>query len=133
MPRPPLLLAHLRSLSDGSKCNGRHGENAQQGTFADDLADVIEKHSGGQDVALIGFSMGGGEIARYLSRHGDKGVSRVALVSSVVPYMLQTDDNPNGVPQETFNEIQIVPKPAIEANWRLSSMCVVADIQNNIP
>lgn len=74
-------------------------------TFADDLADVIEQTADGQAVALIGFSMGGGEIARYLSRHGDKGVSRVALVSSVVPYMLETDDNPNGVPQETFDEM----------------------------
>ena len=74
-------------------------------TFADDLSDVIKAHAGGQDVALIGFSMGGGEIARYLSRHGGKGVSRVALVSSVVPYMLKTGDNPNGVPQEAFEEM----------------------------
>ena len=74
-------------------------------TFADDLSDVIKAHAGGQDVALIGFSMGGGEIARYLSRHGGKGVSRVALVSSVVPYMLKTGDNPNGVPQEAFDEM----------------------------
>lgn len=74
-------------------------------TFADDLADVINAHADGQEVALIGFSMGGGEIARYLSRHGSKGVSRAALVSSVVPYMLQTDNNPNGVPQETFDEM----------------------------
>jgi non-heme chloroperoxidase len=74
-------------------------------TFADDLADVIQAHAGGQLVSLIGFSMGGGEIARYLSRHGSKSVSRVVLVSSVVPYMLQTDNNPNGVPQETFNEM----------------------------
>jgi non-heme chloroperoxidase len=72
-------------------------------TFADDLADVIQAHAGGQLVSLIGFSMGGGEIARYLSRHGSKSVSRV--VSSVGPYMLQTDNNPNGVPQETFNEM----------------------------
>jgi non-heme chloroperoxidase len=74
-------------------------------TFADDLADVIAAHADGEEVALIGFSMGGGEIARYLSRHGSDLVSRVVLVSSVVPYMLQTDDNPNGVPQETFNEM----------------------------
>lgn len=74
-------------------------------TFADDLADVIKQHAGGQDAALVGFSMGGGEIARYLSRHGGKGVSRVALVSSVVPYMLKTHDNPEGVPQETFDEM----------------------------
>ncbi|WP_423142689.1 alpha/beta fold hydrolase [Parablastomonas sp. CN1-191] len=74
-------------------------------TFADDLSAVLEYCAGGQDAALVGFSMGGGEIARYLSRHGGKGVSKVALVSSVVPYMLKTDDNPDGVPQATFDEM----------------------------
>ena len=74
-------------------------------TFADDLAAVMERHCGGQDAALIGFSMGGGEIARYLSRHGGKGVSQVALISAVVPYMLKTENNPDGVPQETFDEM----------------------------
>ena len=74
-------------------------------TYADDLADVLEQCAGGKDAALIGFSMGGGEIARYLSRHQGKGVSKVALVSSVVPYMLQTEDNPNGVPQATFDQM----------------------------
>jgi len=53
----------------------------------------------------VGFSMGGGEIARYMSRHGGRGVSQAVLVSSVVPYMLKTDDNPNGVPQSTFDQI----------------------------
>ncbi len=74
-------------------------------TFADDLADVMAATGATQDVALVGFSMGGGEVARYLSRHGGKGVSRVALISSVVPYMPQTDDNPDGVPQATFDEM----------------------------
>jgi len=74
-------------------------------TFADDLAVVLDEHANGQSAALVGFSMGGGEIARYLSRHAGRGVSRVALVSSVVPYMLQTDDNPDGVPQSTFDQI----------------------------
>jgi non-heme chloroperoxidase len=74
-------------------------------TFADDLAAVIEQLGGGQPAALVGFSMGGGEIARFLSRHGGSGVTRVALVSSVVPYMLQTHDNPDGVPQSTFAEM----------------------------
>ena len=74
-------------------------------TFADDLASVIEQTTTGEDVALVGFSMGGGEIARYLSRHGSQGISRVALVSSVVPYMLQADDNPNGVSQATFDQM----------------------------
>ena len=74
-------------------------------TFADDLAAVMEATGATENVTLVGFSMGGGEIARYLSRHGGKGVARVALVSSVVPYMLQTDDNPNGVPQATFDQM----------------------------
>ncbi|WP_121119284.1 alpha/beta fold hydrolase [Croceibacterium ferulae] len=74
-------------------------------TFADDLADVMEATGATQDVALVGFSMGGGEIARYMSRHGGKGVTQAVLVSSVVPYMLQTPDNPDGVPQATFAEM----------------------------
>lgn len=74
-------------------------------TFANDLADVMTAMDARQDVTLVGFSMGGGEVARYLSNHGIAGVSRVALVSSVVPYMLKTDDNPEGVPQATFDEM----------------------------
>lgn len=72
-------------------------------TFADDLAGLMAELDLTSDVGLVGFSMGGGEIARYLSRHRGKGVSRVALVSSVVPFLKQTDDNPDGVPQSTFD------------------------------
>lgn len=74
-------------------------------TFADDLADLIAELGLGENIGLAGFSMGGGEIARYMSRHGGKGVTAAALISSVVPYMLKTDDNPNGVPQSTFDEM----------------------------
>ena len=74
-------------------------------TFADDLAAVIDSQAGGEPVALVGFSMGGGEVARYLSRHGAKNVARVVLVSSVVPYLLKTDDNPEGVPQEGLDKM----------------------------
>lgn len=73
-------------------------------TLADDLADVIAE-TGAEDVAIIGFSMGGGEVARYMSRHGGAKVRKAGLVSSVVPYMLKTADNPDGVPQETFDEM----------------------------
>jgi len=73
-------------------------------TLAVDLADVIEA-TGAQDAALFGFSMGGGEVARYMSRHGGKGVSKAALIASVVPYMAQTPDNPDGVPQSVFDEM----------------------------
>lgn len=74
-------------------------------TFADDLADVMKHFNVTQDAALVGFSMGGGEIARYMSRHSGSGVAKAVLVSSVVPYMLKTDDNPDGVPQATFDEM----------------------------
>lgn len=74
-------------------------------TFADDLADVMDATEADENVALVGFSMGGGEIARYMSRHGGEGVTQAVLVSSVVPYMLQTDDNPHGVPEATFQQM----------------------------
>ncbi len=73
-------------------------------TLADDLAAVIEQ-TGAQNAVLVGFSMGGGEIARYMSRHSGKGVSKVALVSSVVPYMLRTEDNPRGTAMSVFEEM----------------------------
>lgn len=74
-------------------------------TFADDLADVLESQGVSDNIALVGFSMGGGEVARYLSRYRGRGVSRVALISSIVPYMLQTEDNPEGVPQTQLDAI----------------------------
>ena len=73
--------------------------------FADDLAAVIDGLSLDR-AALVGFSMGGGEIARYLSRHGAAKVSRVALVASVVPYLLKTADTPDGVPGEQLDEFK---------------------------
>lgn len=74
-------------------------------SLSDDLSDVMAETGVSDDAALIGFSMGGGEVARYMSRHGGKGVSRVGFIGSVVPYMLQTDDNPDGVPQDQLQEI----------------------------
>lgn len=72
-------------------------------TLADDLAAVIEQ-SGASDAILVGFSMGGGEVARYMSRHAGKWVSRAALVSSILPFRLQTADNPLGTPQAAFDQ-----------------------------
>ncbi len=74
-------------------------------TFADDLAAVMEA-TGAADAALVGFSMGGGEVARYMSRHGGKGVVQAGLVSSVVPYVLQDDSNPQGVPGVQLDQIK---------------------------
>ena len=73
-------------------------------TLADDLAAVIEQ-TGATDATIVGFSMGGGEVARYLSRYNGKNVSQAALVASVVPYMLKTSDNPDGTPQAMFDKM----------------------------
>ncbi len=73
-------------------------------TRADDLAAVIEQ-TGARDATLVGFSMAGGEVARYLSRHNGKSVVQAALVSSVVPFMLKTNDNPDGTEQSVFDEM----------------------------
>ena len=73
-------------------------------TFADDLANVIEQ-TGAKDATIVGFSMGGGEVARYMSRHNGKGVVKAALISSVVPFMLKTPDNPDGTDQSVFDDM----------------------------
>ena len=73
-------------------------------TLADDLNTVLDKLDL-QDVTLVCFSMGGGEMARYCSRHGGKRVNSIILVSSILPYLLQTEDNPDGVTEEHLNSM----------------------------
>ena len=72
-------------------------------TLSDDLAAVIE-HTGASKTIIVGFSMGGGEVARYMSRHSGKTVVKAALISSVVPFRLKTKDNPLGTEQEAFDK-----------------------------
>jgi non-heme chloroperoxidase len=70
-------------------------------TLADDMACVIEQ-TGAKNVSLLGFSMGGGEVARYLTRHDGRNVRHAILISAVVPYLMQTPNNPNGVDPSVF-------------------------------
>jgi len=70
--------------------------------YADDLATVIETLNL-RDVTLVGFSTGGGEVARYIGRHGTARVKKAVLVSAITPLMLKTADNPGGVPKEVFD------------------------------
>jgi len=73
--------------------------------YADDLAafiDSLDLH----DITLIGFSTGGGEVARYIGRHGTDRIAQAALVSAVPPLMLKTPDNPNGTPIEIFDGLR---------------------------
>lgn len=65
-------------------------------SYSDDLADVMQATGATDDVTVIGYSMGGGEAARYMSRHGGKGVVKIGLYASIVPGMLKSDDNPAG-------------------------------------
>lgn len=73
-------------------------------SLTDDLNAVLDKLNV-QDATLIGFSMGGGEVARYFTRYGSEKITKVILISSVIPYMLQTDDNPHGIPIDKINEM----------------------------
>jgi non-heme chloroperoxidase len=73
--------------------------------YADDLAALIEALDL-RDVILVGFSTGGGEVTRYIGRHGTERVAKLILVSAVPPFMLLTDDNPGGVPIEVFDGIR---------------------------
>ncbi|QMU26921.1 alpha/beta fold hydrolase [Adhaeribacter radiodurans] len=102
-----LIQAGLRVIKYDRRGFG-HSEKPWDGysydSLADDLHSIIEELDL-TDVALVGFSMGGGEVVRYLSRHGSNRVSKIVLVSAVTPFLGKTDDNPEGVDQSVFEEI----------------------------
>lgn len=88
-----------------------HGRSSQpwngndMDTYADDLAQLIE-HLDLQDAVLLGFSTGGGEVARYIGRHGTGRLAKAGLISAVPPLMLKTAANPGGLPLEVFDGIR---------------------------
>ena len=88
-----------------------HGRSSQpwtgndMDTYAEDLGELIALLDL-QRVVLIGFSTGGGEVARYIGRHGTARVAKAALISSVPPLMLKTEANPKGLPIEVFDEMR---------------------------
>lgn len=73
--------------------------------YADDLATVINTLNL-KDITVVGFSTGGGEVARYIGRHGTARVKKAVLISAVPPFMLKTADNPGGVPVEVFDGLR---------------------------
>ena len=80
------------------------GSGYDYDTFAADLNTLLETLDL-RDVVLVGFSMGTGELARYVSRHGHERVAKLAFLASLEPFLVQRDDNPTGVPQEVFDGI----------------------------
>jgi non-heme chloroperoxidase len=85
-----------------------HGRSSQpwdgndMNHYADDLAQLID-HLGLHDVSVVGFSAGGGEVARFVGRHGTGNVAKLVLISAVTPFLRKTDTNPNGAPMEVFD------------------------------
>ena len=88
-----------------------HGRSSQTSSgndmngYADDLAAVIDALDL-RDVTLVGHSTGGGEVVRYITRHGTKRVTKVVLIAAVPPLMLKTPANPEGLPREVFDAIR---------------------------
>ena len=95
----------FRCVAHDRRGHGRSSqpsEGNEMDTYADDLAALL-KHLDLKKVVLVGFSTGGGEVARYIGRHGTKRVAKAVLVSAVPPLMVKTETNPGGLPIEVFD------------------------------
>jgi non-heme chloroperoxidase len=105
---PVLLAAGHRVITYDRRGFGKSSQPStgyNYDTFAEDLHKLVTKLEL-QDFALVGFSMGGGEVARYIGKFGSKGVSRAVFLSGVPPFLLKTADNPEGVDGSVFEGIQ---------------------------
>lgn len=105
---PVLLNAGHRVITYDRRGFGRSSQPTtgyNYDTFAEDLHKLINQLKL-QDFTLVGFSMGGGEVARYIGKYGSKGVSKAVIISGVTPYLLKTADNPEGVDGNVFVGIE---------------------------
>lgn len=98
----------FRTVAHDRRSHGRSDQvwdNNNMDQYADDLAELIEALDL-QDIVLVGHSTGGGEITRYVGRHGTDRVAKIALIGAVPPLLLKTEANPNGIPLEAFDGIR---------------------------
>ncbi|MEU2261427.1 alpha/beta hydrolase [Streptomyces sp. NPDC019645] len=98
----------FRAVAHDRRGGGRSGQpwdGNDLDTYADDLAAVIESLDL-RDVVLVGHSTGGGEVTRYVGRHGTGRVAKAVLLGAIPPLMLKTEANPEGLPMEVFDEIR---------------------------
>ncbi|MFD3454523.1 alpha/beta fold hydrolase [Streptomyces sp. NPDC058691] len=98
----------FRAIAHDRRGGGRSGqpwEGNDLDTYADDLASLIEALDL-REAILVGHSTGGGEVARYIGRHGTGRVAKAVLLSAIPPLMLKTEANPEGLPIEVFDEIR---------------------------
>jgi non-heme chloroperoxidase len=94
-----------RAIAHDRRGHGRSSQNTggnDMNTYADDLAAVIN-HLDLKNVVLVGHSTGGGEVARYIGRHGTKRVQKAILIAAIPPLLLKTDANPEGIPMEVWD------------------------------
>jgi non-heme chloroperoxidase len=147
---PALLEAGHRVITYDRRGFGKSSQPTRgynYDTFAADLRKVIE-HLELENFTLVGFSMGGGEVARYIGKYGSVGVSKAVIIGGVPPYLLKAADNPEGVDRAVFDGIQKaivadryaffteffknffntdvflgkrISEPAIQANWNLAA------------
>jgi non-heme chloroperoxidase len=105
---PVLLRAGYRVIAYDRRGFGKSSQPTtgyNYDTFAEDLHKIIA-HLKLKNFVLVGFSMGGGEVARYIGKYGSKGVSKAVIMSGVPPYLLKTGDNPEGVDASVFQGIE---------------------------
>jgi pimeloyl-ACP methyl ester carboxylesterase len=105
---PALLDARHRIITYDRRGFGKSSQPTvgyNYDTFAEDLQKLVT-HLKLRRVTLVGFSMGGGEVARYLGKYGSQGVSQAVFIGSVPPFLLKTPDNPEGVDGAVFEGIQ---------------------------
>jgi non-heme chloroperoxidase len=104
------FLAHgFRVVAHDRRGHGRSSQTADghdMDHYADDLAAVV-KHLDLKDAVHVGHSTGGGEVVRYLARHGESRVAKAVLISAVPPLMLKTPANPGGLPKDVFDGFQV--------------------------
>lgn len=103
-----LVANGFRCIAHDRRGHGRSSQPSEGNDmdhYADDLAQLLD-HLDVKDATLIGFSTGGGEVARYIGRHGTKRLKKAALISAVPPLMLKTDANPGGLPIEVFDGLR---------------------------
>jgi non-heme chloroperoxidase len=96
------VIAHDRR---GHGRSGQSGAGNDLNTYADDLAQLIEALKL-KDVMLVGHSTGGGEVVRYIGRHGNRRLSKLVLIGSITPTLLKSDSNPNGIPISAFDDVR---------------------------
>jgi non-heme chloroperoxidase len=97
-----------RVIAHDRRGHGRSGQTwngNDMDTYADDLAQLFEKLDL-KDAIMVGHSTGGGEVARYLGRHGTKRIEKAALISAITPLMLKTEKNPTGAPISVFDDLR---------------------------